>query len=217
MGFTYKYLTQIGLFRTTYPPLPSSPDEFVRLETAVTIQTASIKNNSWKCDAAKYPSRGELRNGAVKQFSAFKGYQYRDKTASSIAALMEEAEQLILKSEETAEIDAAQNSASTSESDSNSSGGSTAPTENMAHGHGSPDLETPHSHLPGLPSPMAANSSMESDDLICFDESASHFEEITSNEPQESLLDDISPFESDIPSRTTSEIATPGTPMVIEA
>ncbi|KAK2606137.1 hypothetical protein QQS21_003420 [Conoideocrella luteorostrata] len=195
--FSYKWLSHVGLSRTTYAPLSQLPqrENLLNFQSAVSIR-AKVKNSqgNWVCDNTQYKQKESL--GVPQPFSRFKGHAYMRKQAISISDQIEKVQGLLLLEKEGMNYSPSSWQAGTPLSDRSqrceSSDTSLAPSDAQHGGSEIPKQEA------GRPSPRLYQA--ESEDLICFDGSSPSDEsESTNQEPTGpvpcSLLDDIRPVE----------------------
>ncbi|KAM4055050.1 hypothetical protein HRG_005859 [Hirsutella rhossiliensis] len=90
--FAYKWLSHVGQDRATYisskkgPP----PDEFRRLQTAVTVRAQrQDANGTWTQDEYKYAPKQGVKPGTTKVFSLFEEFQYPKKLPTAVVNLFE--------------------------------------------------------------------------------------------------------------------------------
>ncbi|PHH88197.1 hypothetical protein CDD83_7856 [Cordyceps sp. RAO-2017] len=93
--FGYRWLSHIGLDRTTYVTARAghAGDELRRLSQAVTLRAMDYGDGRWTLDKSNYGRKSGMKPGETKLFHLFDGYQYPRKQASPIADFLENVSQ----------------------------------------------------------------------------------------------------------------------------
>ncbi|QUC17841.1 uncharacterized protein UV8b_02082 [Ustilaginoidea virens] len=103
LKYVYKWLSQVGIMRTTYLPRPlrtkdlpkTLNQEGPKLLGAVCIRAAErTQENDWVSDKTQYKDK-EVTPSAAPLFSAFKDYAYTKKFPANISGQLEEVKKLL--------------------------------------------------------------------------------------------------------------------------